>query len=85
MATFVRTSELTQAKGSEFDIKKARWLILAERMKMKRAHIVHLAPAALKILEQLRRHDGRSSDFVFPSETNRGEGINKLYLLNIYL
>lgn len=79
--TFVRTSELIQAKWSEFDIEKARWLIPAERMKMKRAHIVHLAPAALKILEQLRLHDGRSSDFVFPSETNRGGCISNMTVL----
>lgn len=79
--TFVRTSELIQARWSEFDIEKARWLIPAERMKMRRAHIVHLAPAALKILAELRQHNERSSDLVFPSETKKGACISNMTVL----
>ena len=37
--TFVRTSELIQAKWSEFDLDASEWRIPAERMKMKSPHI----------------------------------------------
>lgn len=42
--TFVRTSELIEAKWSEIDFEKAEWKIPAERMKKRRLHIVPLAP-----------------------------------------
>ena len=38
--TFVRTSELIEARWSEIDLDAARWDIPAERMKMKTPHIV---------------------------------------------
>jgi integrase len=38
----VRTSELIEAKWSEIDFDAAEWRIPAERMKMKRMHIVPL-------------------------------------------
>jgi integrase len=41
--TFVRTSELIEAKWSEFDLQGARWDIPAERMEMRTPHIVSLA------------------------------------------
>jgi integrase len=40
--TFVRTSELIEARWCEFDFDAAEWRIPAERMKMKRMHIVPL-------------------------------------------
>lgn len=46
--TFVRTSELIEAKWSEIDFEQAEWRIPAERTKMKRLHIVPLAPQALE-------------------------------------
>lgn len=49
MLTFVRTSELIGAKWSEFDLEAREWIIPAERMKMRRPHIVPLAKQALAI------------------------------------
>jgi len=65
--TFVRTSELIEAKWSEFDLKAARWNIPAERMKMRTQHIVPLAKQALEILIMLRGLTG-NSDWVFPGD-----------------
>lgn len=65
--TFVRTSELIEAKRSEFDLASAEWRIPAERMKMRMPHIVPLstqAVEAVKCLQELRN----LSEFVFPGE-----------------
>lgn len=52
--TGTRPGELRQAKWSEFDFEKAVWEIPAERMKMRRPHIVPLSRQAIEILNQLR-------------------------------
>lgn len=72
--TFVRTSELRFARWEEFEnlnSSQALWRISAERMKMRRPHLVPLAPQAVEILRELRRFSGRSA-FVLPSATNSG-------------
>lgn len=51
MLTFVRTSELIQAKWDEFDFKAKQWNIPAERMKMRRPHVVPLSAQAIEVLE----------------------------------
>lgn len=63
--TFVRTSELINAKWSEFDMEDDRWDIPAERMKMKTPHIVPLSAQSVAILKQLKELAG-SSELVFP-------------------
>lgn len=67
MLTFVRTSELIEAKWSEFDLEKALWSIPAERMKMKRPHIVPLSKQIIKILEELKMLGG-SGEWILPSQ-----------------
>ena len=52
--TFVRTSELINARWSEFDFKAEQWRMPAERMKMETPHIVPLARQAIHILETLK-------------------------------
>ncbi|MET0437112.1 MAG: integrase arm-type DNA-binding domain-containing protein [Devosia sp.] len=54
--TAVRSNEARKATWDEFDLDKAVWSIPAARMKMKEAHIVPLAPAAVKLLRALRQH-----------------------------
>ncbi|AJP74282.1 tyrosine-type recombinase/integrase [Sphingomonas hengshuiensis] len=57
MLTAVRSNEMRCATWGEFDLEKAVWSIPASRMKMKEAHVVPLAPAAVSILKTLRaRH-----------------------------
>jgi integrase len=53
--TFLRTSELIGVEWAESDFEGARWDIPAERMKMRKPHIVPLARQTLEVLEMLRR------------------------------
>lgn len=66
LLTFVRTNELIQAKWDEIDIDGAQWLIPAERMKMRRPHIVPLSRQTIAALNELRAMNV-SSDWVFAS------------------
>jgi integrase len=73
LLTFVRTSEIRFARWSEFeriDSDQPLWRIPAERMKMRRDHLVPLAPQAIEVLELLRKRTG-NSEFLFPSPTKR--------------
>src|SRR5262249_53730940 len=59
--TFARTTELRAARWSEFanlEGNEPLWRIPAERMKMKREHIVPLAPQAVAVLRELRALPG---------------------------
>lgn len=53
--TAVRSNETRKATWGEFDLDKAVWSIPAARMKMKEAHVVPLAPTAVKLLRALRQ------------------------------
>jgi integrase len=68
--TFVRTSELIEARWVEIHFDAAEWRIPAERMKMKRAHIVPLAPQAIQVLRTLHVISGQS-ELLFPGERDR--------------
>jgi integrase len=63
---FVRPGELRRAEWSEIDLEGATWLIPAERMKMREAHIVPLASQAVAILREILPLTGRWH-YVFPS------------------
>lgn len=52
---FTRTGELRCAKWPEFDLDKALWEIPAERMKMRRKHLVPLPDQAIELLRELRK------------------------------
>ena len=64
---FVRSSELAKAEWAEFDLDKAEWRIPAERMKMRRIHIVPLASQPLAILHELRTFSGHTP-YLFPGK-----------------
>jgi integrase len=64
--TFVQTSELINAHWDEIRFDKAEWHIPAERMKMRRPHIVPLSKQALDILEAQKLISGHRP-FIFPS------------------
>jgi integrase len=64
--TFVRTIELRGATWSEIDFDNAEWRIPAERMKMRRDHIVPLSRQALAALKQLQRLNGQWT-YLFPN------------------
>lgn len=65
MLTFVRTSELVQAKWSEIDLDEGRWLIPAKRMKMGKDHIVPLSRQAQQYFRELRQIS-IYPEYVFP-------------------
>lgn len=66
MLTFVRTSELINARWEEMDFERQEWIIPAERMKMRREHVVPLARQARVILESQKEIAGHRP-LVFPS------------------
>ena len=64
--TFVRPGEMRQAQWAHFDLEAAQWSIPAEIMKMRRPHMVPLAPQAVALLRELHVLTG-SGKFLFPS------------------
>jgi len=78
--TFVRTSELIEAKWSEFDLEASRWDIPAERMKMRTPHIVPLAKQTLECLEMLRPLSG-GSEWLFPGDRDRSKPMSNNTIL----
>ena len=64
--TFVRPGELRAGEWAEFDLDGAFWSIPGEKMKMRRAHRVPLAPQAIALLRDLHVITGRGK-FLFPS------------------
>ena len=69
LLTFVRTGELINAKWAEFDLERRQWIIPAERMKLKRDHLVPLSEQAMNIIQRLHDMNGHR-DHVFPSQRN---------------
>jgi integrase len=78
--TFVRTTELIEAKWGEFDLENARWDIPAERMKMRTPHIVPLARQSLEVLEMLRDFTG-SNEWLFPGDLNAAQPMSNNTIL----
>ncbi|HBX4909511.1 TPA: tyrosine-type recombinase/integrase [Klebsiella variicola subsp. variicola] len=69
MITGVRTIELRAALWSEFDLGNAIWEIPAERMKMRRPHLVPLSTQALDLLNELKLMTGNYR-YVFPGRND---------------
>ncbi|UXY10072.1 tyrosine-type recombinase/integrase [Kosakonia sp. ML.JS2a] len=69
MITGVRTIELRAALWSEFDLGNAIWEIPAERMKMRRSHLVPLSTQALDLLNELKIMTGNYR-YVFPGRND---------------
>lgn len=63
---FVRTVELRKASWPEFDLPGSEWKIPAERMKMRRIHLVPLPRQAVALLNELHRITG-AGDWLFPN------------------
>lgn len=67
MLTFVRTSELINAKWDEFDLEERMWTIPAARMKMRKDHLVPLSEQVMQILAELWEVTGKR-EYVFASQ-----------------
>lgn len=66
LLTFVRTVELRKAEWSEVDLDVAEWKIPADKMKMRRVHVVPLAPRVVNLLRELQKITG-AGRWLFPS------------------
>ncbi|MBS1206321.1 MAG: integrase [Proteobacteria bacterium] len=69
MITGVRTIELRAALWSEFDLDNAIWEIPAERMKMRKAHLVPLSTQALDLINEIKIMTGNYR-YVFPGRND---------------
>jgi integrase len=65
--TFTRKSELCNARWQEIDLKNKVWIIPAERMKMRKEHLVPLSRQALEIFQELHELNSKW-EYVFVSQ-----------------
>ena len=61
-----RPGEIRNAKWTEIDFANKIWAIPAEKMKMRRDHLVPLPDQAIALLNKLRRMNG-NGEYLFPS------------------
>ena len=66
---FVRSAELVRSEWSEFNLETREWHIPAERMKMRKPHIVPLSSQAVAILKELHAVTGGGT-YLFPSRNS---------------
>jgi integrase len=78
--TFVRTTELIEAKWSEIDLDAAQWRIPAERMKMKTPHVVPLSEQAVNVMKTLQMITGKR-ELVFPGERDYAKAMSNNTIL----
>ena len=64
---FVRPGELRRAEWTEFDLDNAEWRIPAEKMKLRRIHLVPLATQVSALLEELKPLTG-NGQYLFPGQ-----------------
>ncbi|MEE4152559.1 MAG: integrase arm-type DNA-binding domain-containing protein [Erythrobacter sp.] len=74
---FQRPGELRRAEWSEIDLEAAVWTIPAEKMKMRRPHVVPLSRQSVAILREAEdiRHEGVA--WVFPSVRSAARPISE--------
>lgn len=79
-----RESEVCDAEWKEFDLEAGLWRLPADRTKTGRAHLVHLAPQAVAILQALKPITGNSRHvFASPLRPNQaiyGRAVNNSLL-----
>ncbi len=70
--TAARSGEVRGATWSEIELDQKLWTIPGDRMKGGKTHIVPLQPAALAILEQMKRSFGTAPEQpLFPGKANK--------------
>lgn len=73
---FVRPGELRHAEWSEFDLEAGLWTIPAEKMKMRKAHVVPLSRQAVKLFREVAMTSGPAG-YVFPSIRTRARPMSE--------
>ncbi len=77
--TGARPGELRKAEWSEINFDKAVWEIPAEKMKMRRPHIVPLSKQVIELLKQIHPISG-SYQYIFPSRTDYKKHVSDMAL-----
>lgn len=77
--TATRTSEVIEARWSEFDLEANVWTIPAERMKAGKEHRVPLNTRAMEILDHLKAI--RVNSYLFPSSLHKERALSNMALL----
>ncbi|RTR38443.1 DUF4102 domain-containing protein [Shewanella canadensis] len=67
--TMTRPAEAAMAKWTEIDFDKHIWVIPAERMKMKREHIIPLTPQVTTLLKRMQPMSSHL-EYIFPADRN---------------
>ena len=73
--TFCRPGEIRHAEWTEIDFDAAEWRIPAEKMKMRRMHIVPLARQTIELLRALQALTGKQR-WLFPSARKDGQPLS---------
>jgi integrase len=81
MLGFTRTGELIGARWDEIDWARQEWIIPAERMKMRNAHLVPLSKQALAVFKELLDVTGKHG-LVFFSSANKDKHISNNSVLS---
>ncbi|MBS0854533.1 MULTISPECIES: tyrosine-type recombinase/integrase [unclassified Tatumella] len=76
MITGLRTIELRTSEWSDIDFEKGIWQIPAERMKMRRPHIVPISRQARELLEEIHQLTGRGR-YVFHGRNDAGKPMSE--------
>ena len=79
--TFTRMNELINAEWKEIDFDNAVWNIPAERMKMKRPHVVPLCRQALEVLKE-QKELTQHWEHVFPSPVKPAQPMSNNTILS---
>lgn len=76
MLTGLRTIELRASEWTDIDFEKGIWQIPAERMKMRRPHLVPLSIQAKSLLQEIHQLTGRGK-YVFPGRNDAGKPMSE--------
>lgn len=76
MLTGLRTIELRASEWADVDFDKGVWNIPAERMKMRRPHIVPITRQVKELLEEVHQLTGRGK-YIFPGRNDAGKSMSE--------
>jgi integrase len=80
--TAARSGEIRGARWNELDLDTATWTVPAERMKMGKAHVVPLSPAAVEVFKRAATLRSEAAELVFHG-AKRGKPLSDMTLLKV--
>ncbi|MFW8080143.1 tyrosine-type recombinase/integrase, partial [Klebsiella pneumoniae] len=76
MLTGLRTIELRASEWVDIDFDKGIWNIPAERMKMRRPHLVPISTQVRELLEEIHQLTWRGK-YIFPGRNDAGKPMSE--------